>query len=496
MRKRVLLSFLVVALAAFIAVGSAGAGSPPNRLDDNRAQRQCRRASPADVCNAILGPFQVFSWFDLDVCPTCTRASCVDPAHLERLRERQLGRPHSAAASKAAINDLTRKIIDTSAGNDYFGPAIHYGINPPTFAGSSQNDGCTRRPRRHDESAVDRALDHVRGPGARHRGSAPRQQHDLRALPAGNGRHQQRAVRWDVRQLRPPTTCSRWRSRSTGPISIPPFDVHLKSYPYAVIPLKCAKSCATRRSWHRHVASRPRRSARRGPTDGAHQPRDHRGCHRPDQPRRLGRQLDLQPQRRLPEGRRGGRHLRVRIGPAGDVRTAGSRTGSSSSLTGRTADNAVRADAAQAEARDESAFRTAARPTSPAWRSSMTPPSTPSTCRRPSTRRRRPRAVDVPLADVGDTRRPVRHRATGRTSTPITIDTTSTAIYGKQYRLTVNTSPGTVQPTVTHAEPVGRRQARRSMSPRTRSSRPGSTGTASTAGAATSPTSSRAPTFS
>ena len=31
MRKRVLLSVLVVALAAFIAVGSAGAGSPPNR---------------------------------------------------------------------------------------------------------------------------------------------------------------------------------------------------------------------------------------------------------------------------------------------------------------------------------------------------------------------------------------------------------------------------------------------------------------------------------
>ena len=36
MRKRVLLSFLVVALAAFIAVGSAGAGDAPNRLDDNR----------------------------------------------------------------------------------------------------------------------------------------------------------------------------------------------------------------------------------------------------------------------------------------------------------------------------------------------------------------------------------------------------------------------------------------------------------------------------
>ena len=54
---------------------------------------------------------------------------------------------HSASFSKAAINDLTRKITDTSAGSDYFGPAIHYGINPPTFAGSSrENDGCTGAP--------------------------------------------------------------------------------------------------------------------------------------------------------------------------------------------------------------------------------------------------------------------------------------------------------------------------------------------------------------
>ena len=69
MWKRVLVSLLVVVVAAFVAVGSAGAGSPPNRLDDNRGNGNVVGLA-ADVCNAILGPFQELgSWFDLDVCP-------------------------------------------------------------------------------------------------------------------------------------------------------------------------------------------------------------------------------------------------------------------------------------------------------------------------------------------------------------------------------------------------------------------------------------------
>ena len=148
---------------------------------------------------------------------------------------------HSAAFSKAAINDLTRKIIDTSAGSNYFGPAIQYGIKPPTFAGLVRERRLHRCPRRDDESGVDRALDHVRGPGARHRGSATDNNTIYVIYLPENGGHQQRAVRWDVRQLHrlPPAVDGAHRGRPD--FTIPPFDAHFQSYPYAVIPLKCAK---------------------------------------------------------------------------------------------------------------------------------------------------------------------------------------------------------------------------------------------------------------
>jgi len=241
MRKRFWLSVLVVILAAFIAAGSAGAGSPPNRLDDNRL-----KGTPIElagqVCNAILGPFQVFDWFDLDVCPSMHGRVMSNPHIWNVFASGNWDGTHPPVASSAAINDLTRKLIDTGPGNNYLGPTGQYGVGASTFEGSSQNNGCTGAP-----SGTTNQLSiqlwitcEVQAPGT----GVPYPTSDYDRLYVIY-------LPWNVDINNGPLggTCDKFDAYHLqsmaltvdGPkLAIPPFDVDWKSYPYAVIPLKCA----------------------------------------------------------------------------------------------------------------------------------------------------------------------------------------------------------------------------------------------------------------
>jgi hypothetical protein len=239
MRKRIWLSVLAAIVAAALMAGSAGAGTPPNRLDDNRFKGTPVELA-SDICNAILGPFQVFSWFDLDVCPSMSPRVISSPHIWNVFASGNWDGTHPPVASDAAINDLTRKIIDTTAGNNYLGPAGQYGIGAATFQGSSQNNGCTGAP-----SGTTNQLSiqlwitcEVQAPGT----GVP--------YPDGNTIYVI-YLPWNVDINNGPFggTCDKFDAYHLqsmaltvdGPkLAIPPFDVSWQSYPYAVIPLKCA----------------------------------------------------------------------------------------------------------------------------------------------------------------------------------------------------------------------------------------------------------------
>lgn len=138
------LVLVAAALFATLVVQSAAAGSPPNRLDPPSGGPV---GLVADACNTILGPFKDISdFFNLDVCPSAAGRVIANPHIWNVFASDNWDAQHPASLSTAAINDLTRGIVDTSPGNNYFGPAGQYGVGAARFDGSSQNNGCTGAP--------------------------------------------------------------------------------------------------------------------------------------------------------------------------------------------------------------------------------------------------------------------------------------------------------------------------------------------------------------
>ena len=142
--RTVLPALLAAMLLGALIVQPAAGGTPPNRLDPPGGGPV---GLLTDACNSILGPFKdVADFFDLDVCPSVGGRVIQQPHIWNVFASDDWDAQNPASLSSAAINDITRGIIDTSAGNDYLGPAGQYGVGAATFSGSSQNDGCGGAP--------------------------------------------------------------------------------------------------------------------------------------------------------------------------------------------------------------------------------------------------------------------------------------------------------------------------------------------------------------
>src|SRR5207247_2234324 len=107
-----LVVFLTLALSATIGLRAAEASSPPGpRLDDNRGGGTLSLVT--DVCSSLLGPFkEPLHVLDVDVCPELSGRVLRNPHIHNVFASGDWNGSHPAGFSRAAINDLTRKIID------------------------------------------------------------------------------------------------------------------------------------------------------------------------------------------------------------------------------------------------------------------------------------------------------------------------------------------------------------------------------------------------
>jgi len=246
---------LAVALLATLVVSSAEAGSPPNRLDPPGGGPV---GLLTDACNSILGPFKdVSDFFDLDVCPSMSGRVIANPHIWNVFASDNWDAEHPASLSTAAINDLTRGMIDTSSGNDYLGPASQYGVGAASFQGSSQNDGCGGAPSGTTNfvSILLWITCEIQAPGT---GIPYPDDNSMYViyLPASvdvdNGpfggtcdgfsayHFQSMALKVDWVTAEVPDPLDPFGDPIEVPVP-PFFHAHFQSYPFAVIPLKCAK---------------------------------------------------------------------------------------------------------------------------------------------------------------------------------------------------------------------------------------------------------------
>ncbi|HET9015882.1 MAG TPA: hypothetical protein VFN57_09810 [Thermomicrobiaceae bacterium] len=135
---RLLLVAAVLAAMLQAMAAPALAGSPPNRLDDNRGL-DSPVSLAGDVCSLLLGWFSLASTI---VCPG------MDGRVLEHARVHNVfaGANWDGGIdpqfSRGAIDQLTRDLL----ASDYFDPAVQYGVGRGSFLGSTQNDGCSGAP--------------------------------------------------------------------------------------------------------------------------------------------------------------------------------------------------------------------------------------------------------------------------------------------------------------------------------------------------------------
>lgn len=242
--KAVTVAFLLLLLVALIPaplVGPAAAGDYPNRLDEHRPQDE-PIALAAEICDSILGPAkELFDFFDLDVCPKMPGRVIEKPHIWNVFADDNWDANHPPEFSKAAINELTRKIIDTTPGNNYLGKASQYRVGAATFDGSSENNGCSGAPTgTTNQLSVDLWITcEVQAPGT----GVPYPNDNsvyVVFLPAdvdiNNGPLGGTCDKFDAYHLQSMALTV------DGPLfEIPPFKADFQSYPYAVIPLKCAK---------------------------------------------------------------------------------------------------------------------------------------------------------------------------------------------------------------------------------------------------------------
>jgi hypothetical protein len=132
---RLFLIFAVVAVSLLATVGPAQAGSPPNRLDDNRGL-----LSPVslagDACTLLLGPF-----LGLFACPGIDGRVVPHPDIWNVFADDNWD-TDNPNFSQATVNGFTQNLVNSN----YFDNAGQYGVGSATFKGSSTNNGCFGAP--------------------------------------------------------------------------------------------------------------------------------------------------------------------------------------------------------------------------------------------------------------------------------------------------------------------------------------------------------------
>jgi hypothetical protein len=249
MKKRLrvgLQAFLLATLLATIVVGQAGAGSPPNRLDPPSGGPV---GIVGEACDEVLGPFKdVSEFFNLDVCPSASGRVLANPKIWNVFASDNWDATVPSNLSSAAINDLTRGIVDTTPGNDYLGAASQYGVGAAQFVGSSQNDSCTGAPSGTTNfvSILLWLTCEVQLPGT---GIPYPDDNTLYvvylppSVDVNNGPFGGTCDGFSAYHFQSTALKVDWVTEEILGVDVPVppfFHAHFQSYPFAVIPLKCA----------------------------------------------------------------------------------------------------------------------------------------------------------------------------------------------------------------------------------------------------------------
>lgn len=133
---RLLLVLVMIGALLSATVGSASAGAPPNRLDDERSALSDVSLA-GDLCNVILPVL------GLAVCPGMSGRVLEHPEIHNIFAISGPWDPQVPDVfSEASINQMTKDLLAST----YLDAAAQYGVQQGSFIQSTSNDGCTGAP--------------------------------------------------------------------------------------------------------------------------------------------------------------------------------------------------------------------------------------------------------------------------------------------------------------------------------------------------------------
>jgi hypothetical protein len=226
--RRLLVVVVLLAMMASIAQ-PALAGDPPNRLDDNRGLDSAVSIS-GDVCHIILGFFSVLGAI---ACPGMDGRVLEHPTIHNVFAADNWDSTVPPIFADAAINTITQNLLSSN----YLSAAAQYGVGSPGLEGSSQNDGCSGAPSgTTNQVSIELWITcEVQSPGT---GVPYPDDNSLYViyLPPSV----------DINNGPLDGTCDQFNAYHLQSMALTvDFDLfvpvpHFQSYPYIVIPLKCA----------------------------------------------------------------------------------------------------------------------------------------------------------------------------------------------------------------------------------------------------------------
>jgi hypothetical protein len=239
---RLCLALSMLVLTAALQAAPTRADSP--HLDDNRGAGSSISIA-GDVCTslfALLGGDLTSAVVDLlggAICPGISGRVLSKPHIWNVFAGDNWDGNNSPMFSEGAINNYTKAIIDGTPGDNYLGPAGQYGVGSASFDGSSSNNGCGGAPSgTTNQASIELWITcEVQSPGT----GVPYPDDntlyivylppsvDINAGPLGGTCNDFAAYHLQSMAL-----------TAGFQVGLPPVFVNFQSYPYAVIPLKCA----------------------------------------------------------------------------------------------------------------------------------------------------------------------------------------------------------------------------------------------------------------